>query len=272
MNHSHQHRRLPYEFNNCLACRILCRLHEVAFTLIELLMVIAIIAILAALLLPALSRAKARTQAVACKNNLRQIGIGFGIYTSEFAKYPYASPLGPSAGLFWADALQPYTSARWTNNLYRCPAYKGGTLVTPDSTGAIGSYGYTSAEVTSPQVLALGRRYNASSPTGATPKSAVKNPGEMYAVADARLELSPIDVAGTLPTGMYQFDNEQIPPVVLIEWIPEPHPAGRNILFCDGHIETVKRAKLFERSDYWARHWYVDNQPHPEEWPKFVSP
>lgn len=91
-----------------------------AFTLMELLVVVAVIAILAALLLPSLGRAKRSARATACLSQLRQMGVALELYVQDSEDRLPVCPMLPSMDTNLPPimtALHPYLK---TPDLWRC--------------------------------------------------------------------------------------------------------------------------------------------------------
>ena len=92
---------LPYSSNSFLLTPNSSRHRRAGFTLIELLVVISIIALLIALLLPALARAKSLALQIECASNMRQIGVAMDEYANEYrGMYPLSQTLDWPMGTF----------------------------------------------------------------------------------------------------------------------------------------------------------------------------
>ncbi len=125
---------------------------RMAFTLVEMLIVIAIISLLVALLLPALFKAKQRAKSTACMNNLRQMSFGLHSWATDNQDvYPWRVPTnsGGTKGVFlaWAQYLAVSNHIS-TPQIARCPSDGSRQTATDFSTNETGLRTLTNNAVT----------------------------------------------------------------------------------------------------------------------------
>jgi prepilin-type processing-associated H-X9-DG protein/prepilin-type N-terminal cleavage/methylation domain-containing protein len=92
--------------------------HVDAFTLVELLVVVSIIALLVAILLPSLRGARDQAKMTACLSNMRQMGVASAMYADDNQDFYPMTAHGSQLGV-WVRTLQPYVG---NTLVYRCPA------------------------------------------------------------------------------------------------------------------------------------------------------
>jgi prepilin-type N-terminal cleavage/methylation domain-containing protein len=238
-----------------------------AFTLVELLVVIGIIAILIAVLMPGLSAARRQGRSIACLSNLRQLGMAFQMYCNE-NKGRVFRYVDASATDLWVPLLQPYLNHNEAVRL--CPeapqpgdriygnafAAWGDPTRTVDWLGNGGSYGLNMWLHTLPDdgidgLLVYGHT-QVIGPRSAFIRLPARDPDRIPVAGDCNwvggwpreTDSPPANL-----TGEYDLDNH------MRRFCMARHRRAVNLVFLEGHCATVAPEEL------WKLKWNAEFQP-----------
>ena len=215
---------------------LLCNRHLRSFTLLEVLVVIAIIAILASMLMPALQKAREKARQGVCINNLRQIGLTTMLYAQDYNGYlpialNYDHPNPSRRSPFGLFVLKNYVE---NTGIYNCPS---DTTRTPGTTAWPGNghyLNYSWHEGNNQGYLwwFYNRYWNGVVDIG--------KPWNYGMLKKSHLDILAIDGETHIDAGGYNIalgPSDQVGASSLIAWTR--HPSGANCVMADGHVENI---------------------------------
>ncbi|MCC6578898.1 MAG: DUF1559 domain-containing protein [Phycisphaeraceae bacterium] len=225
-----------------------------AFTLIELLVVISIIALLLAVLLPALSGARERSRQINCSTNQRQIGMALYMYVNDNRDYipPWRYKFNWSTYIFhtWVTMLYSYTNNR--GRLWVCPT-------SPEAENAAGVdaafpdpwtssfYGFIWSQSVGINGAAFYDKLN--------PMSQIHNTSTLVYSGDGT-GMNPAYYSPAQPNA-WGFTNNYVYPDNGASYIMR-HKGSANFLFIDGHVGASPEVEVRT----WCTNMYTESPSH----------
>lgn len=259
------------------------------FTLVELLVVVSVIGILAALLLTVLSRAKARARQAQCINNVRQLGLALQEFRTDHNSYPpNLDPSDKSENRNWVGALdyqmgQHQAAGSYTpKGVWDCPAANRPTGPGWENHGdwAYDDYNYNAWGLAgnSPtnSSLGLSEHYSQvgpdklSSPLRRVADGEIVSPSDTLALGDALFGAPGTVVDGQVfgrasESSVSAFGFQGYDYAESTRSAYARHQGRANVVLCDGHVESMTLKILFEdASDAALSRWNRDHEPHRE--------
>lgn len=225
-----------------------------AFTLIELLIVISIIAILAAILFPVIAQAKVAAKRTSAVSNLRQLSVAVTLYVMDNEAYPMHSSVGVVPSRRWADNLLVYTKSE---DIFVPPLAQTATIdrvwahtASHPKPRKWGGYGYNYQYLGNSRSATL---LNPNLPFTAM-ESMIEFPAQTIAVSDSQGGKSLSGAVG----GTYVIDPPlgsdrgsgrglfyELGSQPMNRALPAERYAGKvTVAFCDGHARTMTRKQM----------------------------
>ena len=239
----------PFSFRVSCPVFLLRKVKIRIFTLIELLIVIAIIAILAGMLLPALNAAREKARAIKCAGNLKQYGMAIAMYAHTYQDYLLIqNPVNHKTGTIgyiyqWGGYIQTelmpkMREADWKagRSINSCPSRNKnyGAALTGYEQEAI-SYAHNT--------LALGAQAQGANPDATHKMSRLKQPAFYVGFCDS--EVWCIGSSGVLAKGRWNGSKEY-------DYVSFRHGNRSNAVFIDGHaapLSALRELRAGENSN-----------------------